>query len=296
MKNKVILFGKRILTHELINGSSLIFAGTMFSNVFAFLFNLFLVRSLSYSEYGEYTVLISIITLAGIPAQSLLPVLVQYSSRFFNKRDSDSLREFYFQSSRMLLIVGIFLFVLFVLFSPALQQYFHIPTVSVIILSGIISGFAYVAIPNTAFLQGLLRFDFLAGTSALSGFLKLLSGLLFIYMGWRTLGALGAVFVSFLIPFLLGYLPLAPHVLQRKVKKVLIPVGEMVRYAFPAMVSVFCLSAFTSTDLLLVKHFFNGHDAGLYGGLALIGKIIFYFTAPISTVMFPLVIKRYEER
>jgi len=45
----------------------------------------------------------------------------------------------------------------------------------------------------------------------------------------------------------------------------------------------------------LVKHFFSPVQAGLYGGMSLIGKVIFYFTAPIPTVMFPLLIKRHAK-
>jgi O-antigen/teichoic acid export membrane protein len=45
----------------------------------------------------------------------------------------------------------------------------------------------------------------------------------------------------------------------------------------------------------LVKHFFSPHLAGLYSGLSLVGKVIFYFTAPITTVLFPLVIKKYHQ-
>jgi len=45
-------------------------------------------------------------------------------------------------------------------------------------------------------------------------------------------------------------------------------------------------------DVILVKHFFEPHQAGLYGGLSLIGRVIFYFTNSIPLVMFPLVVKR----
>ena len=34
--------------------------------------------------------------------------------------------------------------------------------------------------------------------------------------------------------------------------------------------------------------------AGLYGGLSLVGRTIFYFTAPIPYVMFPLLVKRHS--
>jgi O-antigen/teichoic acid export membrane protein len=45
------------------------------------------------------------------------------------------------------------------------------------------------------------------------------------------------------------------------------------------------------SDVVLVKHFFEPHLAGIYASLSTMGKIIFYGAAPISAVMFPLVSK-----
>jgi O-antigen/teichoic acid export membrane protein len=40
--------------------------------------------------------------------------------------------------------------------------------------------------------------------------------------------------------------------------------------------------------MILVKHYFDAHTAGIYGSLSVLGKIIFYLTSPIVGVMFPL--------
>src|SRR3989344_4097747 len=71
-----------------------------------------------------------------------------------------------------------------------------------------------------------------------------------------------------------------------------LPLKNISNYAFPAAIAILALNSFISADVILVKHFFNAQDAGLYGGLSLVGKVIFYFTGPISSVMFPLLIKR----
>ena len=41
-------------------------------------------------------------------------------------------------------------------------------------------------------------------------------------------------------------------------------------------------------DIILVKHFFSAQTAGEYGALAMLGRIIFFITAPIVGVMFPM--------
>jgi len=93
----------------------------------------------------------------------------------------------------------------------------------------------------------------------------------------------------------LGFIPLRFLFKKSNDISVKIPVRELINYAVPATIAIFCLSSFISTDVILVKHFFSPVQAGLYGGMSLIGKVIFYFTAPIPTVMFPLLIKRHAK-
>ena len=46
-------------------------------------------------------------------------------------------------------------------------------------------------------------------------------------------------------------------------------------------------------DIILVKHFFDPYQAGLYSALAVVGKIIVFISSPVTMVMFPLVAERY---
>jgi O-antigen/teichoic acid export membrane protein len=71
---------------------------------------------------------------------------------------------------------------------------------------------------------------------------------------------------------------------------------SLAAFGIPSAVVVFCLTAFTSLDVILVKHLFNGQQAGLYAGLSLIGKVIFYVAAPITTVMYPLITNRFNKK
>lgn len=70
----------------------------------------------------------------------------------------------------------------------------------------------------------------------------------------------------------------------------------MFSYGIPSAIAIFSLSSFISNDIILVKHFFTPHDAGLYAGLSLVGKVIYYLTAPIGTVMFPIIIQKFNKK
>ncbi len=294
MKEKAIHFGKRIISHELVSGSSILFIGTMVANIFAFLFNIFIVRKLSYSAYGEYAALLSLFALATIPAQSISPVIVRFASSYLAKKEEDKASGFYFRMFSFLSITALIVLSGFFFGNTYLKQFLHITDTGLIILIGITVVLSYVSIVNASYLQSMLKFGFLSILNSLGGAIKLGVGVFLVLLGYQVGGVLWAIFLSFLIVLLLGFYPLRKFIWNQHADKT-IAVKEIMTYALPTIIALFALSSFTSTDVLLVKHFYSGNDAGLYSGLSLVGRVIFYFTAPITSVMFPLVIKRHAE-
>ena len=66
----------------------------------------------------------------------------------------------------------------------------------------------------------------------------------------------------------------------------------MLMFTIPVFIQNFATTSLYSSDVILVKHFFSSHDAGIYAALSTLGKIIFFAAGPIGAVMFPLVSKR----
>src|SRR5205823_12957503 len=54
--------------------------------------------------------------------------------------------------------------------------------------------------------------------------------------------------------------------------------------------STLALSVLSSADVLLVKHFFGGHEGGEYSAVAALGRAIFWGAAGVAAVLFPKVI------
>jgi O-antigen/teichoic acid export membrane protein len=109
------------------------------------------------------------------------------------------------------------------------------------------------------------------------------------------LGAMVGLVISYIVPFIMGYLPLR-FIFFKKTGHTYIQTKDLFTYGTPAAVALFCLTAFVSTDIMLVKHFFSPEEAGKYAVLALIGKVIFFLTGSISTVMFPLVVQKVTKK
>ncbi len=284
----------RLIHHELISGTFYIFIGSIFANFLAFILNLFLARNLSYADYAIFASLLSVITLAAIPAGSINTIIVKFTTDFFVKNENHKVKTLYLLFFKFVLGLCLFIIFSFFVFSSPIKNYLHIDNVWYVIASGFVISAFYLNTLNTAFLQSLLKFKLMAFINIFGSFLKLVVGVVLVMFGYRVFGGLGALFFMTFGMFLVAYVPLAKILKEKSSEnKIDLNAKGMFTYAVPTFITVLFLTSFTSMDVILVKHFFNPHTAGFYAGLSLIGKVIFYFTFPIPAVMFPLLVKRH---
>jgi O-antigen/teichoic acid export membrane protein len=293
VKEKILTIGKSVLSHELISGSFYLFIGGTIANFLAFLYTVFLARALAPVDYGIYVSLLSIITLLGVPVQSLNPIVVKFATEYFVKGQRQKEAKLYLRMTQIIILISLVIFITFFALSGQISNFLHIPNVWYVIAVGAIVSFLYLGFVNNAFIQGFLKFNFLAFINAGSSLIKLLFGIVLVLMGIRVFGALGGILLSALATFIIGFFPIREVFSRIKNNQEEIPLRQITFFALPTILVIFSLISFTSTDVILVKHFFSPQNAAVYGGLSLLGKVIFYFTGMIPAVMFPLLIKRY---
>lgn len=279
----------KFIGHEFVVGSFFVFLGTFVGSVFSFLYNLFLARNLSTIDYGIYASITSLVVFLGIPAQSISTAIIRFGTEYVSKKEYSKARVLYNHATRFTVGLGLSFLVGFFLFAPFLSQFLKIGNPFFIILGGFFLVISYISVVNNSFLQSLLHFRFLSFLGSLGNVLKLLLGMFFVFLGWKVFGALVALILSTAIPYLLAFFPIKKIFTTKESGSVAIK--PIILYALPMSLAIISASSFTYMDVILVKHFFNPHEAGLYAGLSLVGKVIFYFTLPIPTVMFPILVK-----
>lgn len=288
MKHKA----KIILTHPLITGSTVIFVGAMISNIFQFLFNLFMSRSLSVSEYGILASVFSVITLITLLPGSIAPTVMRFAGTYFSNEDYDKVRGLFFKMFRISFFFGISAFLLLFLFSGNISKFFKVDDPSIIVISGIIVFLYFLYVINQGLIQAKLSFKFLSVIAIISSFSKFILGVIFILMGMRVIGGVWSILLSYLILYIISFAPLR-FLFKKNTVMPSLKLNSLFSYGLPAAVTTFGLTSLITTDIILVKHYFDPVQAGYYAGLSLIGRVIFFFSSPISTVMFPLVVKQF---
>lgn len=283
------------IKNPLITGSSVIFFGSLFTNPLNFLFNLFMIRNLAVADYGTFASLTSLIMLTTILSGALLPTIVKFAASYFAKGELDMVRGLFFKVSKLTIPLGLVSLLIFIIFNQQISQFFHIEDTLLVLLAGVIVAFSFIGVPNQPILQAKLSFRFIAFIGVFGTLFKLFSGVILVYLGFSIWGALWAVFLSFLIPYFLSFAQLT-FLFKRVIHTPHVSIKKLISYGMPSTIAFLALTSFISTDIILVKHFFNNTDAGLYAGVSLIGRIVFFLTAPVGTVMFPLIVQKHTRK
>ena len=284
----------KLLAIQMIAGSVVIVGGGLVSNFFNFLFNLFMTRYLSVSDYGILASLVSVITLFTIPAMAVTPTVVRFGASYFANNELDKVRGLFYKIFALSAGIGILILICFILFHQAIGDFFNIHDTNFVILAGVTIAISYIGIVNNSLLQAKLKFMFIAIINAVSSVIKLLLGAGLVFLGFKVGGALWGFLISFLVPYFLSFFPLS-FLLSKSIKSPPVNDVELVKYGAPSALALFAVSSFITTDIILVKHFWSAEQAGLYSGLSLIGRVIYFLTAPIGLVMFPLIVQKHAK-
>lgn len=286
---------KKLTSNPLISGSFLIFSSGVIASFFSFLSNLVMSRNLSLSDYGAYISIISLVLLAVIPASSVVPAIISLSGSYFAHDDQASLKALYFKFSKPIVIAGLAITVLFTIFLDPISKFLHLNNHLLLILSFITVFFGYIGTVNSGFLQARLSFKIISLSNVAASGLRFLVGAILVFLGFGFSGALSAFFLSALVPVAIGFITLRKIFLTKFELLPHISYKSLFEYGIPSAVSIFAINSFISSDIILVKHFFSPEKAGLFAGLSLVGKVVFYLTAPIGNVMFPIAVRKFSK-
>lgn len=251
------------------------------------LYQLLMVRNLSSKVYGELNSLLSLLVIITIPCSSFGIMVVKFTSKFHAQQLYINLKALLNSLFYHTLILSIGAFLLISLLSPILASFLQLDSIMPVVFLAVIVFLSMISSAISGGLLGLEKFGWLAGSSVVSGFFKILLAFIFVVLLGRQLyGALSVFIISSLLGLLITLWPLKEFFFRVE-KNSQLNLKEIYGYFLPSFVVFLCFSLLTNIDILLVKHFFSPTLAGTYSVAQIIGKIIFFLPGTVSVVMFP---------
>ncbi len=277
---------KEIIKNPLFSGSTIMLIGSNSVNFLNLLYHFLMGKLLGSVNYGELVALISLMGLLGIVAVSMSLVIVKYISVSKNEEEITGLTNWF---KDRVLKISFVLFTVIILLVPFITSFLHINNTIYVVLIGVSYLFSLPTLVNRSILQGLLKFREMISSVLAENLAKLVLGTILVYMGFGINGAM----VGLILALIIGWY-LTSTSLKMPIKRGLFnpDIKSMARFAVPVTVQTLAITSIYSTDILLVKHFFSAHDAGIYSVASTLGKIVLFGTGPIAAVMFPLVSRK----
>jgi len=283
-------FLKDLRANKFLSGSLVMVAGSNLYNIGQFAYHSITGRLLGKAVYGDFASVISLLGLVGIIQLALSLTVVRFIARERNQKEVNNLVKWMdYWSIR----IGILLASVIVLASSQIAAFLKISDTRAVILLAPIVFFFFATFTLRSALQGMLEFTKYVYVLLVEQGFKLVISALLILWGLALFGATAGLLLGVVASFFL-----ARYYLRRQLraKKGKMPnLGPIIAFSLPVFVQGLALTAMYTTDLLLVKHFFNPAAAGVYASLTVLGRVVFFGVSPITQVMFPIVTKRHTD-
>lgn len=287
------LFISKLKSNKLVKNSFIFFLGSITVSIGNYIFHLVLGRLLGPKEYGVLASLISLSAILAIPTATIGLVSIKLASNIKVTQNYGKLHFFIKYFLKRLVLGGILFLIISSLFAPVLSSFLKISSPGPIFLLYILIFISFLIPVTRGSIQGLQMFKALTLNMILEPIIKIGVAIPLVVWGWKVWGALGAMVISALVVFLASFKPLwftFRFTPQNKIK-----ISPIFSYALPVFISLFCFTLLYNIDIILVKHFFEEKEAGLYSALTKLGQIIFFGTSAIGAVMFPMVAEKYKK-
>ena len=257
-----------------------------------YLYNLLLGRILGPSEFSDAAILITLLLILSFVGMTFQIVTAKYAVLF----DENQLLSFIKLITKYATLLGVLFGVLIVVFYQELQSLFHTETASMFYIFGFGIPLYFIMSVNRGLYQGQNILNKLATTYQTEMASRLLLTILGLYL-FPAVPSSIIVASGILISFVFGIFPF---------QKILLKGWKAVATTFidtRSITTFFALTAFyeltqiiiNNSDIILVKHFFDNEQAGLYASLALIGRVVYFVAWMFVMLLLPKVIQMKKD-
>jgi len=285
-----------LFSDDLLKHASVMFLVSIIAGACNYIYQLYMGRALGPEEYGVFGSLFAIFYIISVLTATIQTSVARFVSKFIGEGAKEKIHYFMQGLLKRMLFLGIVMFLFFVFISGWLSSFLKIDPIMPVIILGSIFLFSTLLPVNLGVLQGLQKFIPLGFNTVLNFSSKLVFGIVLVVIGFGVNGALGAVVIGSAVALIASFIPLRSFFSKVDSKNSDFKFSELYRYSLPTMVAMFCFAVPANVDVIIAKHFFAAHTAGLYTAASVLGKIILFIPGAIVVAMFPKVSKMYAEK
>lgn len=283
---------------RIIRSSSVFFVSSAVVSLLAYGFHLFAARFLSVSDYGSLQSLISLQNIIFIPIVIMSTLLTRIMAEHKKENLEEESMVLRSRLNGWFLFPGIIIVPILFLSIPFLESFLNIHSTLPFILLWIALYLSIFQGINNSLLNGWHKFFGSNSGNVANGSTKFVLGLSFMAVGWGIVGGLTGIALGYLAGLLVNAYFISKNFSWRKPlgkkRKISLDLGKgrlkrIIRYSYPVILGIVAITIFSNIDSMIAKHHFSAVDAGRYGAIFVLSKIIFFAVSSLASVVIPLV-------
>jgi len=257
-----------------------------------YFYNLVLGRILGPAGFADAAILITLLLVLSFLGMTFQIVTAKYAVLFEDNR----LHSFIRLISKSAVVIGIVFGVSIMIFYKELQQVFHTKTAVMFFVFGIGVPLYFLMSVNRGLYQGknqLQKLSVTYQTEMISRLALTITAILLLPSVPTSILIASGISLSFVF----GLIPFQKSIFRFTA---VIPVSVSDSKSIGIFFALTAFYEFTqiiinNSDIILVKHFFDNEQAGLYASLALIGRVVYFVAWMFVMLLLPKVIRMRKE-
>jgi O-antigen/teichoic acid export membrane protein len=277
------------LSSKLLTPVRFFIISTMVVNAGNYLYNLVLGRTLSPENFSEAGLMVTLLLVFSFLAMTFQIVTTKFSIEL----QGDQLQQFDKWIRKISLISAGIISLAIIAFHSSIGEFFQLESPLVWIIFAAILPLYFLMSVERGEIQGKEAFYKLSSSYQLEMWVRFGATFLIIHlMNWPVAES---IVIAIALSILAGYLATEPSAKFATVKSSSIPLRRV--YTFFLMTAAYesAQILINYSDILLVKHYFDASQAGLYTSISLIGRMIYFVTWMVVMVLIPKVIRLKKE-
>ena len=277
----------KLRTSKFTKASSLMFISTIGGGILGYVFQVLMGRMLSLADYGLFITVMALLAVVGVPIGTLSMMVSRRASYYRVKNQPGRTAAMFWWINRRVFWIALATILCALPFTPFLRDYAHLESLVPVWIFLLLTLTALFVPLNIGFLQAQQNFRWLAISCLTANGFKMFFCVTLAYAGFKLSGALMGMVLATMATWMLTYLPLRYVIIQPF--GVDLPKDHLsFKGSISLLVSNLSFAMMIHLDLLLVNHYFDPHQAGIYAAAAVLGKAIIYLPTAFSIALFPL--------
>ena len=282
---------RKLWRSDFLRHGSIVFASTMVVNVVNYFYHMSCSRILGVVGYGSLATLVAGYSIAGALVNVLNMITVKFAAELHAVDDHARLRGLMQLMLTACTTVAFAIILIYLICARSMVAYLSIGF-RPLALTVLAAAGAIVVPAVRGILQGVQDYTAFTISTSVECVTRLLCGFGLVTAGFGVGGAISGFAAGSAVSFVYSLIAVQRHLGSERGISMKLDTRRLAQTTSRVTLSMCALTILGFVDVVLVKHYFNAYDAGLYGVLSLTGKLIMFSVSFIPTVLLPKAVNK----